>query len=361
MFDRRTVVKALGALALGAMVSQTALADDPLRIGFVYVSPVGDAGFTYQHDLGRRQLEAEFGDRVQTRFVESVAPGADAERVLREFAASGHKVIFATSFGFMNYVERVSQQFPDVAFLHATGYKDGPNFSNYNARFYEGRYLSGMVAGSMTESNVLGYVAAFPIPEVVQGINAFTRGAQSVNPDIEVRVIWVNSWFDPGREREAAMSLIAQGADVVTHHTDSTAVVQAAEERGAWAVAYHSDMSAYGPRAHLTATTHHWGDFYVDTVNQVLAGEWKPVNVWGGHAAGMISLAPLNEAVPAEVAAMVADLAEQIAAGTFHPYTGPVIDQSGNERLAAGEIMDDSMLGTMDYYVQGVASPFPAR
>ena len=336
-------------------------ATEPALIGFVYVSPIGDAGWTFQHDTARLAIESEFGDQVRTSFVENVREGADAERVIREFAANGAKAVFATSFGYMNFVERVAEQFPDVAFLHATGYKSGPNFSNYNARFYEGRYLAGVIAGHMTQSNTLGYVAAFPIPEVLQGINAFTMGARSVNPEIETRVIWVNSWYDPGREREAAMTLISQGADVVTHHTDSTAIVQAAEERGVFAFGYHSDMSRYGPTAHLTAVTHHWGEFYIDTVRQVLAGEWIPVNVWGGHADGMISLAPLNEAIPEDVRAKVAELQTGLVDGSFHPFTGPIVDQDGTERLAEGEVMADDVLSTMDYFVQGVASRLPSR
>ena len=334
---------------------------DPVKLGFVYVSPIGDAGWTFQHEQARQQLIAEFGDRIETSFVENVAEGADAERVIREFAASGSKAVFATSFGYMNYVERVARQFPDVAFLHATGYKSGDNFANYNARFYEGRYLTGVIAGHMTQSNTLGYVAAFPIPEVLQGINAFTMGARSVNPEVEVRVIWVNSWYDPGREREAATTLISQGADVVTHHTDSTAVVQAAEERNVYAFGYHSDMSKYGPTAHLTATTHHWGDFYIRTVRDVIDGTWTPENLWGGYQQGMIQLAPLNDAIPEEVQARVAELEAGLTDGSFHPFTGPVVDQDGNERLAEGEVMADDVLGTMDYFVQGVVSRLPSR
>ena len=244
--------------------------------------------------------------------------------------------------------------------MHATGYKSAKNFAPYNARFYEGRYLNGVIAGKMTKSKVLGYVGAFPIPEVLQGINAFTMGARSVNPDIEVRVIWANSWYDPGKEREAAMTLISQGADVVTHHTDSTATVQAAEERGVYAFGYHSDMSKYGPKAQLTATTHHWGEFYTRTVNDVLAGTWKPESVWGGIKDGMIKLAPMNPAVPEDVQAMVRDLEGRIRDGSFHPFTGPVVDQAGTERLAAGAVMDDATLGRMDYFVQGVSSRLPS-
>lgn len=359
MTQRRHFMLSAAALAVAATLPLGALAQEATKIGYVYVSPIGDAGWTFQHDEGRKELERALGDKVQTKYVENVAEGADAERVIREFAASGHKVVFATSFGYMNYVERVAKQFPKVTFLHATGYKSGKNFGNYNARFYEGRYLNGVIAGKMSKSNILGYVAAFPIPEVLQGINAFTMGARSVNPKAEVRVIWVNSWYDPGKEREAAMTLISQGADMLTQHTDSTAVVQAAEEKGVHAFGYHSDMSKYGPKAQLTATTHHWGEFYTRTVQEVLAGTWKPTKVWGGFKDDMIRLAPLNPAVPAEVKTLVSGIEGKLKAGTFHPFTGPVVDQSGKERLASGAIMDDVALGKMDFFVQGVASKLP--
>jgi simple sugar transport system substrate-binding protein len=363
MTSRRTVIRS-AALAAGAPLlplSAFAQSGGPIRVGYVYVSPIGDAGWTFQHDLGRREMEKALGAKVQTRFVESVSEGADAERVIRELAQSGHNVIFGTSFGYMNPMERVAKQFPKVAFVHATGYKQGPNLGIYNARFYEGRYLTGLVAGRMTQSNVLGYVAAFPIPEVLQGINAFTLAARSVNPKIEVRVIWVNSWYDPGKERDAANTLIAQGADVVTHHTDSTAVVQAAQERGRYAIGYHSDMSKYGAKAHLTAATHHWGEYYIRTINEAIAGTWKPGSLWGGIKEGMVGLAPLNPAVPADVREQVARVEAQIKAGSFHPFSGPIVDQDGKERLAAGRTMDDAALGSMDYYVQGVASRLPKK
>jgi simple sugar transport system substrate-binding protein len=329
------------------------------NVGFVYVSPVGDAGWTYQHDLGRLQMEEQTG--VTSNFVENVAEGADAERVINEMAKRGDKVIFATSFGYMNYMLKVSENFPDTAFVHATGYKMGENMGIYNARFYEGRYLTGVIAGEMTQSNVLGYVAAFPIPEVLQGINAFIQGARSVNPDAELRVIWVNSWFDPGKERQASMTLMSQGADVLTHHTDSTAVVQAAEEEGKYAVGYHSDMSKYGPTAHLTATTHHWGEFYTKTVKEVQAGNWKPESLWGGYADDMVSLAPLNKAIPAEVQARIVKMEAQMADGSMHAFAGPVVDQDGNTVVAAGDNMTDDQLGSMDFYVQGVVSKLPKK
>jgi len=329
------------------------------KVAFVYVSPIGDAGWTFQHDQGRKEMEKALGNKVETKYIENVPEGPDAERVIRELAMSGNKIIFATSFGYMNAMEKVSKQFPNVVFMHATGYKRGKNFGTYNARFYEGRYVNGVIAGRMTKSNLLGYVAAFPIPEVLQGINAFTRGARSVNPKAEVRVIWTSSWFDPGKERDSANTLMSQGVDVITHHTDSTAVVQAAEEKGKWAFGYHSDMSKFGPKAHLTATTHQWGAYYTKTVSDVIAGTWKSGDTWGGFKEGMIRLAPLNPAIPANVKAEVEKLEADLTAGKFHPFAGPVKDQDGKERVAAGQTMSDEDLGKMNYFVEGVASKLP--
>src|SRR5689334_18424044 len=282
--NRHRVTRIAGAAIAGASLAfcTAASAQQPLQVGFVYVSPIGDAGWTFQHDQGRKEMEKALGAKVQSKMVENVPEGADAERVIRELASGGSKLIFTTSFGYMNPTIKVAQQFPNVMFDHATGYKTAKNVGVYNARFYEGRYLAGIVAGKMTKTNVAGYVAAFPIPEVVMGINAFTRGMRSVNPKAEVKVVWVNSWYDPGREREAAETLISQSADVLTHHTDSTAVVQAAEAKKVYSIAYHSDMSKYGPNTELTAVTHQWGAFYTKTVQAAIAGTWKPGNVWGG-------------------------------------------------------------------------------
>ncbi len=351
----KITIKKLALAVLACAMTSASMAAD--NVGFVYVSPIGDAGWTYQHDLGRLQLEKETG--VSTSYVENVAEGADAERVIREMAKRGDKVIFATSFGYMNYALKVSKTFRKTAFVHATGYKLGKNMGLVNARFYEGRYLTGVIAGEMSKSNVLGYVAAFPIPEVLQGINAFIKGARSVNPKAELRVIWVNSWYDPGKERQAAMTLLSQGADVITHHTDSTAVVQAAEEQGKYAFGYHSDMSKYGPKAHLTATTHHWGDFYVKTVKEAQAGTWKPTSVWGGYDLGMIKLAPLNKAIPEELRNRIGDMEKQMASGALHAFAGPVVDQSGKTVVAAGSNMTDDQLNSMNYYLEGVVSKIP--
>jgi len=352
------VATAACAIALAApAIAQT---KEPLKIGFVYVSPIGDAGWTFQHDTGRKQMEKALGGKVTSKYVESVPEGADAERVIRDLAQSGHNLIFTTSFGYMNPTLKVATAFPKVNFEHATGYKTAKNVGIYNARFYEGRYLAGMVAGKMTKTGVAGYVAAFPIPEVVMGINAFARGMRSVNPKAEVKVIWVNSWFDPGRESEASSTLVSQGADVLTHHTDSTAAVQTAEAKKVYAIAYHSDMSKYGPNAQLTAVTHHWGDYYTKVAQTVVDGKWQQDNIWGGIKDGMIKLAPFNKVVPPDVVAMVKKAEGEIAAGKLHPFTGPMKTNDGKEVLAAGKTITDAELSKMDYYVEGVVGKLPA-
>jgi simple sugar transport system substrate-binding protein len=332
---------------------------EPLKVGFVYVSPVGDAGWTAQHDAGRREMEQALAGKVVTTFVEKVPEGADAERVIRDLAAQGNKLIFTTSFGFMNPTIKVAEEFPDVKFEHATGYKTAANVGTYNIRFYEGRYLAGIVAGRMTKTNTLGYVAAFPIPEVLQGINAFTLGARSVNPKAQVRVIWVNSWYDPGKERDAANTLIGQGADVLTHHTDSTAVVAAAEEKGKMAVAYHSNMSKFAPKAQIAAVTHHWGAYYTKVAQSVLDSTWKPSNLWGGMKDGMIKLEAISPSVPKDVVDLVKAKEAEIIAGKFHPFTGPIRTNTGKEVIASGHLTDEQ-LGKMDFYVEGVVGKVPA-
>lgn len=350
---------AAAAAAILAPAIGAPLAAEELKVGFVYVSPIGDAGWTYQHDLGRLELEKALGDKVKTSFVESVPEGADAERIIRKFASDGHQLVFTTSFGYMNPTVKVAKQFPKIHFEHATGYKRAKNVSTYQARFYEGRYLTGVVAGKVTKTNKIGYVAAFPIPEVVRGINAFTRGLRSVNPDAEVRVVWVSSWYDPGKEREAAETLISQGADIVTQHTDSTAPVQAAEDRGVWAIGYHSDMSKYGKRAHLTATTHHWGGYYIQASKDVMAGKWKSSDTWGGIKEGFIKLAPFGDAVPADVRKLVKDQERAIGAGTLHPFQGPVKDQSGKVRVPEGQTLSDKDMLGMKWYVEGIVGKLP--
>ncbi|MCM5682582.1 BMP family ABC transporter substrate-binding protein [Schlegelella sp. S2-27] len=332
----------------------------PLKIGFVFVSPVGEAGWTYQHNLGRLELEKQLGPRVQTTFIENVAEGADAERVIRDLAQQGHRLIFTTSFGYMDPTLKVAADFPQVAFEHMGGYKTAANMATYNARFYEGRYLAGMVAGRMSKTGQAGYVAGFPVPEVVQGLNAFTLGMRAVNPKAQVKVVWLNHWFDPAREREAAMTLVNQGADVITHHSASTAAIQAAEARGAMSIPYHSDMRALAPRGQLTAVTHHWGEFYTRTAREVLEGRWKPQAYTGGLKEGAVRLASFGAQVPKAVAAQVRAREHAIASGVFHPFSGRIVDNEGQVRLTGGT-MDEQALATMDYFVEGVAGSFPKR
>ena len=358
---RTSLFAPLATPAIGVLAARAAQAADPLPIGFVYVAPIGDAGWTFQHELGRRAMDKALGDKIKSSYVENVAEGADAERVIRKLASDGNRLIFTTSFGYMNPTLKVAQQFPKTMFDHATGYKRAANVSTYNARFYEGRYLAGIVAGKMSKTGVAGYVAAFPIPEVVMGINAFTRGMRSVNPKAETKVIWVNSWYDPGRERAAAETLISQGADVVTHHTDSTAVVQAAEAKKVYALGYHSDMSKYGPHAHLTAVTHQWGDYYTKEVKSLIAGTWQSHDTWGGIRDGMIRMAPFNPIVPKDVQDMVGKAGAEIASAKLHPFTGPMKDNEGKERLAQGKVIDDATLSKMDYYVEGVQGKLPNK
>ena len=337
-----------------AMAAAAPAATTPLNIGFVYISPIGDAGWTTQHDQARKEMEKALGSKITTKYVENVPESADAERVIRDLAQTGSKLVITTSFGYMNPTLKVAKQFPNVKFIHLTGYKTAVNVANTNARFYEGRYLAGVLAAKMSKSHVAGYVAAFPIPEVLQGVNAFTRGMRSVDPKAEVKVVWVNSWFDPGKERDAAITLIGQGADVITHHTDSTAVVQAAEEKGKYAIAYHSDMKKYGPKAQLAAVTHHWGAYYTKQAQAVIDGTWKTSSTWGGIKDGMVKLEGINNSVPAEVKQFVAAREKELVAGTLNPFTGPIKDNDGKVRLEKG-VLDDAALSKMDYFVEGVA------
>jgi len=353
--SRRSLLQASLALPAAAMMPRHAGAAEPFKVGFIYVAPIGDAGWTFQHELGRKALVASLGDAVSADYVENVPEeGADAERVIRKLASDGHKLIFTTSFGFMEPTLKVAKTFPKVKFAHCTGYKRAPNVSTYSARFYEGRYLTGLIAGRMTKSNVIGYVAAFPIPEVVQGINAVLLAARSVNPNVTVKVVFVSSWFDPGKERAAADTLISQGADVVMHHTDSSAVVQGAEEKGVWSFGYDSDMLRFGPKTNLTSVTMHWGDYYIAQTKEAMAGTWKSTDTWGGLKSGMVALGPLNKVVPDSVKAEVEAAQAKIEAGTLAPFTGPIKDQGGAVKVAAGKSLDDGAILGMDWFADGV-------
>ncbi len=336
-----------------------ASAATPLQVCFVYVSPVGQAGWSYQHDQGRQAMASALGDQVRTRVVEAVAEGADSERVMRDLAAQGCGLIFATSFGYLEPALRVAADFPQVKFEHAGGYKTAANLNTYNARYYEARWLAGWLAGKQSKTGVAGYVAGFPVPEVVQGINAFTLGMRAANPRAEVRLAWLNAWFDPAREREAALSLIAQGADVLSNHSGSPAVAQAAEEKGVMLLAYQSDMSRFAPTAQLAAVTQHWGGYYTQVTRAVIAGRWAPKPVWGGMKDGLVQISALNPALPAEVKAGLAQRQQAMLAGKLLPFAAPLVDNNGRSRLASGAL-DDAAIAGMDWLVQGVTGSLPA-
>ena len=331
----------------------------PLEVCFVYVSPVGQAGWSFQHDQGRLAMALALGSQVRTRVVESVAEGPDSERVMRDLASRGCGLIFATSFGYLEPALRVAADFPQVKFEHAGGYKTAANLNTYNARYYEARWLAGWLAGRQSKTGVAGYVAGFPVPEVVQGINAFTLGMRAANPLAEVKLVWLNAWFDPAREREAALSLIGQGADVLSNHSGSPAVPQVAEEKGVMVLAYQSDMSRFAPNAQLAAVTHHWGGYYTQVAKAVIAGSWKPKPVWGGMKDGLVQLSALNPALPADVKAGLAERQQAMLAGRIKPFAAPLVDNNGRIRLTTGELADPA-IASMDWLVQGVTGSMPA-
>jgi basic membrane protein A len=356
----KNLVAALAAACFFSPVfSQTqnrapAKPQEPLKVAFVYVAPIAEAGWVHQHEQGRMAVEAAFAGKVKTSYVENVPEGADAERVIRDLARQGNKLIFTPSFGYMEPTLKVAKEFPDVKFESITGYKTAPNVAVANARYYEGRYLAGIAAGRMTKTHVAGYVAGFPIPEVLQGINAFTLGMRSVDPKAQVKVVWLNTWFDPAREREAAMTLFNQDVDVIVFHTASTAVMAAAQERGKMAVAYHSDMRKTAPDAQIVAVTHHWGDYYVSRVQAVLEGRWKTGSYWGGVKQAMVRAGDFGPKVPKAVREEVLARQGDIATGKLLPFAGPITDNEGKQVLAAGKSMTDEQILSMNFLVSGV-------
>jgi simple sugar transport system substrate-binding protein len=348
------------AVALAMATGAFAQSDEPTKVGFIYVGPVGDGGWTFTHDQGRLAVEAEFGDAVETVFVESVAEGPDAERVMTQMALDGADLIFTTSFGFMDPTINVAAKFPDVKFEHATGYKRAENVSTYSARFYEGRAVQGHIAGSMTESNIIGYIASYPIPEVIRGINAAFIHARKVNPDVEFKIIWAYTWFDPAKEADAATALIEQGADVILQHTDSTAPHAAAQEAGnVVTFGQASDMSAYAPFPRVSAILDLWGPYYIERTRAVMDGTWESVDVWHGIGEGMVGIGEITDAVPAEVKEEALALKAALADGSYHAFTGPLNKQDGTPFLAEGETADDSVLAGMNFYVEGITGEIP--
>lgn len=328
-------------------------AAEPLVVGFVYVGPINDGGYTQAHDMGRQQLEKEFGDKIKVIYKENVPEGPDCEKVLRDMVDQGAKVIFSTSYGFMDYTEKVAKDHPEVVFLHASGSKTLPNMGTYFGKMIEARYLSGIVAGMKTKTNKIGYVAAFPIPEVIRGINAFTLGAKSVNPNITVEVMWTNTWYDPPKEKEAAKALLDKGCDVLAQHQDSTATQIAASERGAASIGYDLDhpekVSGY-----MTAPVWNWGAYYIKTVKSVMDGTWKSESYWGPMSEGIVDLAPLTQYAPEGAQDKVNEVKQQIINGSFKIFKGELKDQDGNVRVKAGEEMSDSDVWNMNWFVEGV-------
>ncbi len=345
------IVKVMSVVLCSFGLAFAAVAKD-MNVGFVYVSPIGDAGYSFAHDKGR--LAVEEMDGVKTAYVESVKEGPDSERVILNMARKGYDIIFATSFGYMDPMLKVAKQFPQTVFMHCSGFKMSENMGNYFGRMYQARYLSGMVAGAMTKSNTIGYAAAFPIPEVIRGINAFALGAQSVNPKATVRVVWTKTWYDPATEKEAAKSLLDVGADIIAQHQDSPGPQEAAQEKGVYSIGYNSDMSQFAPKAHLTAPVWNWGPFYQSIVKQVQAGTWKAEASWPGMETGIVDLAPFSSMVPEDVQNLVNAKKAEITAGKAKVFTGPISDQNGRVKIAAGASADDKTLLGMTWFVQGV-------
>ena len=352
LLKHAAVAVAMAGFATGASAAEK------LKVGFVYVGPVGDFGYSYEHDQGRKAVQKALGDKVETTFLENV-PENDSERSIEQLARTGHKLIFTTSFGFMEPTLKVAKKYPNVKFEHATGYKRAPNVATYSARFYEGRYVIGQIAGKMTKTNTIGYVAAFPIPEVVSGINSFYLGAKSVNPDIKIKIVWANTWFDPGKEAEAAKALLAQGADIISQHTDSAAPLQEAEKAGKLGFGQASDQSRFAPKAQMTAIVDDWSAYYIARTKAVLDNTWKSTDTWDGMKQGMVEMAPYKN-VPDDVKAMAEKTEAGIKSGAVLPFACPVVDQSGKTvECKGGKTLDDGQILSMNWYVQGIEGSVP--
>jgi simple sugar transport system substrate-binding protein len=353
-----TTLLASAAIALGLATGATA--QDKTKVGFVYVGPIGDGGWTYEHNKARLAVEEAFGDAVETVYVENVAEGPDSERVMTQMALDGADLIFTTSFGYMDPTINVAAKFPNVKFEHATGYKRADNVSTYSARFYEGRAIQGHIAGKMTKSNIIGYIGSYPIPEVIRGINSAFIHARKANPDVEFRIVWAYTWFDPAKEADAAKVLIEQGADVVLQHTDSTAPQAAAQEAGnVVTFGQASDMAQYAPFPRVSSIIDEWGPYYIARTKAVMDGTWTSQDTWDGIGAGMVGIGEISDAVPADVKEEALALKAAIADGSYHPFTGPLNKQDGTPWLAEGEVADDGTLAGMNFYVEGLTGEIP--
>ncbi|MBR0995175.1 BMP family ABC transporter substrate-binding protein [Bradyrhizobium japonicum] len=356
--------KSILALATGLLLAgsvSAASAADKLKVGFIYLGPIGDLGWTYQHDLARQALVKELGDQIETTYLENVPEGPDAERSIEQLVRAGNKLIFTTSFGYMDPTLKVAKKYPNVHFEHATGYKRAPNMSTYSAKWFQGRYIQGLIAAKMSKSGVLGYIGSFPIPEVVSGINATMLAAQTIKPDIKVKIIWANTWFDPGKEADAAKALIDQGADVIMQHTDSPAAMQIASERGKLAFGQDSEMIKFGPKTQLTSILDTWGPYYIERVKAELAGTWKSQDSWGGLDSHMFAMAPYTN-MPDDVKKMAEDAQAAIIAGKLHPFKCPIVGQDGKPvECKGGDHLDDSQILGMNFYVKGIDDKLPGK
>jgi basic membrane protein A and related proteins len=361
MINRRSFNTLVGGgLVAGATAGLTGPARAAVpKIGFVYLGPVGDFGWTYQHDVGRKEAVARFGDKIETTFIENVPESADAERVITSLASKGHDLIFATSFGYMNPVVKVAAKFPKIKFEHCTGYKRGPNLGTYNIRFYEPSYVQGVIAGKLSKTGVVGYLGSVPVPEVVQGMNATMLGMQSVNPNAKLKFVFINSWYDPGKEGDAAKALLDLGCDIVVQHTDSPSSLQVCAQRGAKGFGEASDMINFAPKTQLTVGINNWGPYYIDRIQALLDGSWKPDDVWGGFAANLTYMAPFRN-MPDDIAALAAQTQADIKSGKLLPFKGPIKDQSGALKIGAGAALDDKALSTMNWLVQGIEGKLPS-
>jgi basic membrane protein A len=358
---RKAFFAAAAALLLAGSMSSGAWAADKLKVGFIYLGPVGDLGWTYQHELARQALVKEFGDKVETTFLENVPEGPDAERAIEQLVRAGNKLIFTTSFGYMDPTLKVAKKYPNVHFEHCSGYKRDKNMSTYSARWYQGRYIQGQIAAKMSKAGVLGYIGSFPIPEVISGINSTMLGAQTVNPNIKVKIIWVNSWFDPGKEADAAKALLDQGADVIMQHTDSPAAMQVANERGKFAFGQDSEMIKFGPKAQLTSILDSWAPYYIARVKAELDGTWKEEDTWGGLETKMFQMAPYTN-MPDDVKKMAEDTEAAITTGKLYPFKCPVMGQDGTAvECKGGDHLADAQVLGMNFYVKGIDDKMPGK
>ena len=357
MSIKKTSVAVICSVGLAAVFASGAAAQT--KVGFLYVGEISDFGWTYGHDQGRLAVEEAFGSDVETTYLESISEGADAERVLTQLALSGHDLIFTTSFGYMDSTINVARKFPNVKFEHATGFKRADNVSTYSTRYYEGRAVTGHIAGKMTKSNIVGYIASYPIPDVLRGINSAYIHAKKANPDVEFKIVWVLTWFDPAKEADAATTLIEQGADVLMQNTDSTAPMSIAEEKGVFAFGQASDMKEFGPNAQLSSIVNNWAPYYVERTQAVMDGTWESADSWGGIGKGMVEMGEFSERIPQEVRDEAQALSDALATGEYHAFTGPLNFQDGSVWLAEGEVADDGTLRGMDFYVEGIEGSIP--